>query len=65
MKLLKKPKSKFYWYDFTVRGRRYRASTRVCCSSKENKKMLAYVALPLLTGRWALTRNSQHHLGDC
>lgn len=28
MKLLKKPKSKFYWYDFTVRGRRYRASTQ-------------------------------------
>lgn len=27
MKLFKKPKSKFYWYDFTVRGRRYRAST--------------------------------------
>ena len=25
---LKKPKSKFYWYDFTVRGRRYRASTK-------------------------------------
>ena len=28
MKLFKKPKSKFYWYDFTVRGRRYRASTQ-------------------------------------
>jgi len=27
VKLFKKPKSKFYWYDFTVRGRRYRAST--------------------------------------
>ena len=27
MKLFKKPMSKFYWYDFTVRGRRYRAST--------------------------------------
>jgi hypothetical protein len=26
--LFKKPKSKFYWYDFTVRGRRYRASTQ-------------------------------------
>jgi len=26
VKLFKKPKSKFYWYDFTVRGRRYRAS---------------------------------------
>ena len=28
MKLFKKPKSKFYWYDFTVRGRRYRASSQ-------------------------------------
>jgi len=27
VKLFKKPKSRFYWYDFTVRGRRYRAST--------------------------------------
>ena len=27
-KLFKKPKSKFYWYDFTVRGRRYRGSTQ-------------------------------------
>ena len=28
MKLFKKRKSKFYWYDFTVRGRRHRASTQ-------------------------------------
>lgn len=28
MKLYKKPKSKFYWYDFTVRGRRCRGSTQ-------------------------------------
>jgi hypothetical protein len=28
VKLFKKPESKFYWYDFTVRGRRYRASTQ-------------------------------------
>ncbi len=27
MKLFKKPKSKFYWYDFMVRGQRYRGST--------------------------------------
>ena len=26
VKLFKKPKSKFYWYDFTVRGRRYRVN---------------------------------------
>ena len=28
MKLYRKPKSKFYWFDFTVRGRRYRGSTQ-------------------------------------
>ena len=27
MKLFKKPKSKFYWYDFTVGNKRYRGST--------------------------------------
>jgi len=27
VKLFKKPKSKFYWYDFMVRGHRYRGST--------------------------------------
>ena len=34
MKLFKKPKSKFYWYDFTVRGRRYRASTQETKSAR-------------------------------
>ena len=28
MKLFTKPNSKFYWYDFTVRGFRYRGSTQ-------------------------------------
>jgi hypothetical protein len=28
VKLFKKQKSKFYWYDFMVRGRRYRGSTQ-------------------------------------
>jgi len=28
VELLKKKKSKFYWYDFTVGGRRYRGSTK-------------------------------------
>ena len=37
MKLFKKPKSKFYWYDFTVRGRRYRASTQETKSVKAVK----------------------------
>ena len=27
VKLFKKAKSKFYWFDFTVRGQRYRGST--------------------------------------
>ena len=27
VKLFRKPNSKFYWYDFTVRGRRHRGST--------------------------------------
>ena len=27
MKIFKKPKSRFYWFDFTVRGQRYRGST--------------------------------------
>jgi integrase len=28
VKLFRKPKSKFYWYDFAMRGRRYRGSTQ-------------------------------------
>jgi integrase len=28
VKLFRKPKSKFYWYDFTIRGQRYRGSTQ-------------------------------------
>jgi len=28
VKLFRKPKSKFYWYDFTVRGHRYRGSSQ-------------------------------------
>ena len=28
MKLFKKRNSKFYWYEFTVRGRRYLGSTK-------------------------------------
>jgi hypothetical protein len=28
VKLFKKPKWTFYWHDFTVRGRRYLASTQ-------------------------------------
>jgi Calcium binding len=28
VKMFKKPKSKFYWYDFMARGHRYRGSTQ-------------------------------------
>src|SRR5215471_21620910 len=28
VKLFRKPNSSFYWYDFTVRGERYRGSTK-------------------------------------
>lgn len=28
MKIFNKPKSKYFWYDFTVRGRRFRGSTK-------------------------------------
>jgi hypothetical protein len=28
VKLFRKPNSRFYWYDFTVRGHRYRRSTQ-------------------------------------
>ena len=28
VQLFRRPKSKFYWYDFTVRGHRYRGSTQ-------------------------------------
>ena len=37
MKLFKKPKSKFYWYDFTVRGQRYRGSTNETKADRASK----------------------------
>ena len=37
MKLFKKTKSKFYWYDFTVRGHRYRGSTQETKSVSASK----------------------------
>lgn len=37
MKLFREPKSKFYWYDFTVRGRRYRASTQETRAGRASK----------------------------
>ena len=41
MELFKKNKSKYYWYDFTVRGERYRGST------KETNEMRAHKAAAL------------------
>jgi hypothetical protein len=37
VKLFGKPNSKFYWYDFTVRGRRYRGSTQETKSARAAK----------------------------
>lgn len=39
MKLFKKPRSNFWWYDFAVRGQRYRSSTK-----QTNKARAAKVA---------------------
>src|SRR5215469_233606 len=37
VKLFRKRKSKFYWYDFTVRGRRYRGSTQETKAERASK----------------------------
>jgi hypothetical protein len=37
VKLFRKPKSKFYWYDFTVRGQRYRGSTQESNATRATK----------------------------
>lgn len=37
MKLFKKPKSAFYWYDFTVRDKRYRGSTKETNAARAGK----------------------------
>ena len=37
MKLFRKPNSRFYWYDFTVHGRRYRGSTQETKSGRAVK----------------------------
>src|SRR2546427_13097099 len=34
VRLFRKPKSKFYWYDFTMRGHRYRGSTQETKSAR-------------------------------
>jgi hypothetical protein len=37
VKLFRKAKSKFYWYDFTVRGCRYRGSTQETRTDRASK----------------------------
>ncbi len=37
MKLFRKPKSSFYWYDFTVRGQRHRGSTGETQAARASK----------------------------
>ena len=37
MKLFRKNKSKYYWYDFTVRGERYRGSTKEANETRAQK----------------------------
>jgi len=37
VKLFKKQKSQFYWYDFTVRGQRYRGSTNETKAARASK----------------------------
>jgi integrase len=37
VKLFKKAKSQFYWYDFTVRGQRYRGSTQEANAARAGK----------------------------
>jgi len=39
VKLFKKPKSKYFWYDFTIRGKRFRSSTK-----ETNEKRAAKIA---------------------
>jgi hypothetical protein len=37
VKLFKKKESSFYWYDFTVRGERYRGSTKETNETRAQK----------------------------
>jgi hypothetical protein len=37
VKLFRKNKSKYYWYDFTVRGERYRGSTKEANETRAQK----------------------------
>lgn len=57
MELLKKKDSKFYWYDFTVAGRRYRGSTKE--SNEKRAGSIAAIKLArVLEGRDPLPRKA-------
>jgi hypothetical protein len=57
VELLRKKKSKFYWYDFTVGGRRYRGSTKE--TNKTRAGALAALKLAQATeGRDPLPRKA-------
>ncbi len=68
VKLFRKAKSKFYWYDFTVRGRRYRGSTQETKGARATKAASLKLAEvlggtdPLPTKPLALSELSQRFL---
>ena len=68
MKLFRKPKSKFYWYDFTVRGQRYRGSTQETKATRATKAASLKLAAvmegtdPLPTKPFVLGEFSQRFL---
>lgn len=37
MKLFKKPNSRYFWFDFTVRGKRFRGSTKETAENRAAK----------------------------
>ena len=57
MELLKKKDSKFYWYDFTVRGKRFRGSTKETNAARAGK-IAGLKLTAALEGRDPLDRKS-------
>jgi hypothetical protein len=47
VKFLRKPKSKYYWYEFTIRGRRFRGSTQETKATKAAKVVGLKLARPV------------------
>jgi site-specific recombinase XerD len=57
VELLRKKKSKFYWYDFTVGGRRYRGSTKE--SNRNRAGSIAAIKLAqVMEGKYPLPRKA-------